>query len=138
MTIASTTTKYTYEPVSATAYTQGVSYTSANASSYSSNAPAPNPTDTLTTTSTSTPAQAARKVDVSAYKVENETCWAFNLDGEMITSYADEWVDMTQNKVPIMHYKKHNVYFYKVSNNPIIRCTLTKSFRAPKNNQSCI
>src|SRR5690348_6431003 len=99
MKIASTLMKSTYGLVSTTSYNQPVSYTSANSLSYGSNAPAPNPTDTLTTASTSTLAQAARKVDVSLYKVKNETCWAFKLDGEMITSYADEWVDdMTQNK----------------------------------------
>ncbi|KFY80900.1 hypothetical protein V499_00285 [Pseudogymnoascus sp. VKM F-103] len=103
-----------YGPVSTSSYSQAVSYTSANSLSYGSKASAPNPTDTLATTSTSTPIQAARKVDITSYKVKNDMCWAFELDGEMITSWADEWVEgMTKNKVPIMRYKERNVYFYK-------------------------
>ncbi|KFY96770.1 hypothetical protein V500_02320 [Pseudogymnoascus sp. VKM F-4518 (FW-2643)] len=116
MKIASTLpTASAYGPVSTSSYSQPVGYTSANSLSYGSKASAPNPTDTLATTSTSTPAQAARKVDITSYKVKNDMCWAFKLDGKMITSWADKWVEMTLNEVPIMLYKDHNVYFYKAS-----------------------
>ncbi|OBT38901.1 hypothetical protein VE00_10786 [Pseudogymnoascus sp. WSF 3629] len=71
----------TYGQVSTSSYSQAISYTSANTLSYGSQASAPNPTNTLASASTSMPTQAARKVEVISYKVDNDMCWAFELDG---------------------------------------------------------